>query len=121
VRTPLIGGNWKMCKDLARTVSFFETFRPLVEESEHCEIVICSSFLDLATAAAATRGTSIQIGAQNLHWAREGAFTGEVSGARIRASGCSHVNCRSQRLHIGGSRKVLSEIASEGAGLLASA
>jgi triosephosphate isomerase len=80
-----------MCKDLARTVSFFETFRPLVEESEHCEIVICPSFLDLATADAAARGTSIQIGAQNLHWAWEGAFTGEVSGARIRASGCSHV------------------------------
>jgi triosephosphate isomerase (TIM) len=80
-----------MYKDRAGTMSFFETFRPLVEESEHCEIVICPSFLELATAIAASRGTSIQIGAQNLHWAREGAFTGEVSGARIRASGCSHV------------------------------
>ncbi len=91
VRTPLIGGNWKMYKDRAGTMSFFETFRPLVRESEHCEIVVCPSFLDLATAVAATRGTSIQIGAQNLRWAKEGAFTGEVSGPRIRASGCSHV------------------------------
>jgi len=78
-----------MYEDRAGTMSFFETFRPLVEESEHCQIVICPSFLDLATAVAATRGTSIQIGAQTLHWAKEGAFTG--AGARIRASGCSHV------------------------------
>ena len=91
VRTALIGGNWKMYKDRAGTMSFFETFRPLVEHSGHCELVICPSFLDLAAAVTATRGTRIQIGAQNLHWAKEGAFTGEVSGARIRASGCSHV------------------------------
>jgi len=91
VRTLLIGGNWKMHKDPARTTSFFETFRPLVEHSGHCEIVICPSFLDLAAALTATRGTGIRIGAQNLHWEKEGAFTGEVSGAMIHASGCSHV------------------------------
>jgi triosephosphate isomerase (TIM) len=91
VRIPLIGGNWKMYKDPAGTRSFFERFRPLVEGCAHCEIVVCPSFLDLATAVTATRGTNIEIGAQNLHWAKEGAFTGEVSGPRIRASGCSHV------------------------------
>jgi triosephosphate isomerase (TIM) len=91
VRTPLIGGNWKMYKNPAGATPFFETFCPLVEHSGHCQIVICPSFLDLAAAVTATRGTSIQIGAQNLHWAKEGAFTGEVSGASLRASGCSHV------------------------------
>jgi triosephosphate isomerase (TIM) len=91
VRIPKIGGNWKMYKDPAGTMSFFERFRPLVEDCGHCEIVVCPSFLDLATAVTATRGTRIEIGAQNLHWAKEGAFTGEVSGPRIRASGCSHV------------------------------
>jgi triosephosphate isomerase len=91
VRIPLIGGNWKMYKDPAGTMSFFKRFRPLVEDCGHCQIVVCPSFLDLATAVTATRGTSIEIGAQNLHWAKEGAFTGEVSGPRIRASGCSHV------------------------------
>jgi triosephosphate isomerase len=80
-----------MYKDPAGTASFFERFRPLVKPSEHCEIVICPSFLDLVTAVTATRGTKIQIGAQNLYWANEGAFTGEVSGPMIRASGCSHV------------------------------
>lgn len=91
MRTPLIVGNWKMYKDHAGTSSFFESFRPLVERSRHCEIVICPSFLDLETAVDATRGTKIHIGAQNLCWAKEGAFTGEVSGPMIRASGCSYV------------------------------
>ena len=80
-----------MYKDPAGTRSFFERFRPLVEDCGHCEIVVCPSFLDLETAVTATRGTNIEIGAQNLHWAKEGAFTGEVSGPRIRAAGCSHV------------------------------
>lgn len=80
-----------MYKDSTGTTSFFESFLPLVEQSGHREIVICPSFLDLENAVTATRGTRIQIGAQNLCWAKEGAFTGEVSGPMIRASGCSHV------------------------------
>jgi triosephosphate isomerase len=80
-----------MYKDPAGTACFFESFRPLVERSEHCELLICPSFLNLETAVSAARGTRIQIGAQNLCWAKEGAFTGEVSGPMIRASGCSHV------------------------------
>jgi len=91
MRTPVICGNWKMHKDAAGTTSFFESFRTLAERSENCEIVICPSFLNLETAVWATRETRIQVGAQNLCWATEGAFTGEVSGPMIRALGCSHV------------------------------
>jgi len=90
-RRRVIGGNWKMYKDPAGTTSFFDRFRPLVERSGHCEIVICPSFLDVQNAVAGAHGTRIKIGAQNLYWADEGAFTGEVSGPMIRASGCSHV------------------------------
>ena len=90
-RTPVIGGNWKMHKDPAGTTSFFDRFLPLVERSVKCEIVICPSFLEVENAVTAARGTRIQIGAQNLYWAKEGAFTGEVSGPMIKASGCSHV------------------------------
>jgi triosephosphate isomerase (TIM) len=96
-RTPLIGGNWKTYKDPTGTKSFFEKFRPLVERSGHCEIVICPSFLDVEAAITATRGTRIQIGAQNLFWEKEGAFTGEVSGTMIRASGLFARNCGTQR------------------------
>ena len=91
MRTHLVGGNWKMHKDPAGTASFFDAFLPLVGHSEHCEIVICPPFLDVGNAVKATRGTNIRIGAQNLFWASDGAFTGEVSGHMIKASGCSHV------------------------------
>lgn len=80
-----------MYKDPTGTTSFFQRFRPLVEHSEGCEIVICPSFLDVENAVAAARRTRIQIGAQNLYWAQDGAFTGEISGPMIKASGCSHV------------------------------
>jgi triosephosphate isomerase len=86
-----MAGNWKMYKTPAETCSFFEKFRPLVAGSEHCEIVICPPFVDVPAAVQSSAGTRIQIGAQNMHWAREGAFTGEISGAMIRATGCSHV------------------------------
>ncbi len=91
MRTPLIAANWKMHKDLDGTKSFFRRFLPLVERAAHCDIVICPSFLDVENAVNATRGTRVRIGAQNLYWENEGAFTGEVSGPMIKASGCSHV------------------------------
>ena len=86
-----MAGNWKMYKTLAETTSFFEKFRPLVEKAEHCEIVICPPFTSIAAAVAGAQGSRIRIGAQNLHWAKEGAFTGEVSGPMIRDAGCTHV------------------------------
>ena len=85
-----MAGNWKMFKTPAETVQFFEKFRPLVERSSHCEIVICPPFTNLAAAAGAVNGSSIRIGAQNIAWAREGAFTGEVSGPMIAATGATH-------------------------------
>jgi triosephosphate isomerase len=86
-----MAGNWKMYKTPAETTSFFEKFRPLVEKSEHCEIVLCPPFTNIAAAVGGARGTRIQIGAQNLYWAKEGAFTGEISAPMIQASGCTHV------------------------------
>jgi triosephosphate isomerase len=88
---PLFVGNWKMHKDAAATASFFEDFRQLIGSPARYDVVICPTFLGLETAVSATSGTGIRIGAQNLHWAKEGAYTGEISGAMIRASGCSHV------------------------------
>jgi triosephosphate isomerase (TIM) len=86
-----MAGNWKMYKTPAETSAFFEAFRPLVAGPGHCEIVICPPFPDLAAAVEAARDTRIRIGAQNLYWAKEGAFTGEVSGPMIRATGATHV------------------------------
>jgi len=85
-----MAGNWKMYKTPSETVAFFEKFRPLVADATH-EIVICPPFVDLPAAAECTRGTNIEIGAQNLHWAKEGAITGEVSAGMLCATGCKWV------------------------------
>jgi triosephosphate isomerase len=86
-----MAGNWKMYKTAAETTTFFDKFRPLVERSEHCEIVICPPFPNLAAAVAGAQRTRIAIGGQNMFWAKEGAYTGEVSGPMIHSLGCSHV------------------------------
>ena len=85
-----MAGNWKMFKTPAETQAFFEKFRPLVENSGHCEVVICPPFTNLATAVAAVKGSNIRIGSQNIAWAKEGAFTGEISGPMLNAVGVSH-------------------------------
>jgi triosephosphate isomerase len=90
MRRPVMAGNWKMYKTPAETISFFDKFRPLVAESRHCDVVICPPFTNLAAAVESALGTPIAIGAQNIGWAKEGAYTGEVSGPMIRALGATY-------------------------------
>jgi triosephosphate isomerase len=85
-----MAGNWKMYKTPAETTAFFEKFRPLAGNASHCEVVICPPFIDLAAAVAAVNGSSIRIGAQNVAWAKEGAFTGEICGSMIASIGATH-------------------------------
>jgi len=84
-----MAGNWKMYKTPAETTSFFESFRPLAAQTEHCEVVIFPPFTNLAAAVEAVQGTRIRIGAQNIAWAKEGAFTGEISGPMIVGTGAT--------------------------------
>jgi triosephosphate isomerase len=85
-----MAGNWKMYKTPAETTAFFEKFRPLVEKSEHCEVVICPPFTNLSAAVDAVKGSNIRVGSQNIAWAKDGAFTGEISGPMIAAVGATH-------------------------------
>jgi triosephosphate isomerase (TIM) len=87
-RRPIMAGNWKMYKTAAETCAFFEKFRPLVENSDHAGIVICPSYVSLQAAVTASQNSRIEVGAQNLYWAREGAFTGEVSAGMLAGVGC---------------------------------
>ena len=80
-----------MFKTVQETVRFLDELKPLVSGAAGREIVICPPFPALAAASEAVRGTAIRIGAQNLHWEAEGAFTGEVSAAMIAACGCNYV------------------------------
>jgi triosephosphate isomerase len=90
-RIPMMAGNWKMYKTIAETFDFFETFKPLVAQADHCEIAIAPPFPALDAAAQAARGSRIRIAAQNVFWETEGPFTGEVSPPMLLAAGCTHV------------------------------
>jgi triosephosphate isomerase len=91
MRTPLIAGNFKMFKTVAETVSYVNELRVLIEDVSRVDVAIAPPFTSLAAAVDAARGSAIAIGAQNMHWEREGAFTGEISAAMIRGAGASHV------------------------------
>lgn len=88
-RRPVIAGNWKMYKTVSQTRTFFEAFRSLLGEEKDRDIVVCPTFPNLAAAVEMVRDApGIAIGGQNLYWAKEGAFTGEVSGEMLAAIGC---------------------------------
>ncbi len=86
-----MAGNWKMYKTAPETSAFFEKFCPLVADASGRDIVICPTFTNLSTAAAAIRGSRVEIGGQNMYWAKEGAFTGEISGPMLVAVGAKWV------------------------------
>jgi triosephosphate isomerase (TIM) len=86
----VIAGNWKMYKTQADTKAFFAVFNPLVAGVVDCDIVIAPPFTNIPAAGEATKATKIGIAAQNLHWEREGAFTGEVSTAMLVEAGCRY-------------------------------
>lgn len=90
MRKPLMAGNWKMYKTPAETQAFFEKFLPLVATATHCDVAICPPFVDIAAAVSAAHGSRVGVGGQNLYWAKEGAFTGEISGAMLKAAGCQY-------------------------------
>jgi triosephosphate isomerase (TIM) len=91
VRKPVIAGNWKMYKTQQEARDFFAMFKSLVAATTHCEVVVAPPFTAIAACVEAARGTAIGIAAQNIYWANEGAFTGEVSPRMIADAGCRGV------------------------------
>lgn len=90
-RTPIIAGNWKMHKTPLEAEELVRALLPQVAPAGDREVVLCPPFPALAAVVAACRGTRVAVGAQNLHWEREGAFTGEVSAPMLVAVGCRYV------------------------------
>src|SRR5205823_9165350 len=90
-RKKLIAANWKMYKNPAQTEEFFRAFLPLVFENNRDEIVVCPPYVDLQAALESAQGSQIAVGAQDVYWKDEGAFTGEISSAMLVAVGCTHV------------------------------
>ncbi|MGD0116225.1 MAG: triose-phosphate isomerase [Dehalococcoidia bacterium] len=78
-RTPIIAGNWKMHTTAESALALATAVRDLVDRTGGVEKVVCPPFPFLMTVAGALKGSSVRVGAQNLHWEPQGAFTGEVS------------------------------------------
>jgi triosephosphate isomerase len=91
MRKPVMAGNWKMYKSASETSAFLQKVAPMVASATHAEIVICPPFVNLPAAVEASRSTAIEIGAQDVFWLKEGAYTGEVSAPMLVATGCRWV------------------------------
>lgn len=89
MRTPMLSGNWKMFKTLAEAKDFAASFAQAVQGMEGREILICPPYPYLATLAEAWKDTPIHVGAENIFWEDEGAYTGEVSGPMIASCGAT--------------------------------
>ena len=71
--------------------AFIEELTPMVKGMDKCDIVLCTPYVDIATAVEAAKGTNIHIGAENVHFAASGAYTGEISAAMLTEIGCEYV------------------------------
>ena len=91
MRTPFIAANWKMFKTVHEAVVFVKEFRSLVKDIADVEIVVAPPHTALHAVAEAARNTPVGVAGQNLHWEREGAFTGEISAGMLREAGAEYV------------------------------
>src|SRR5919201_7079273 len=91
MRIPFIAGNWKMYKTVHEAIVFVKELRSLVKDITDVEIVVAPPFTAVHAVAEAARNTNIGVAAQDLHWEREGAFTGEVSAAMLKEAGAEYV------------------------------
>ena len=90
LRKVVIAGNWKMNKTPAEAKELIAAIVPLVKDAD-CDVVACTPFVDLASAQEAAAGTNIQIGAENCHWEKSGAYTGEISAEMLSSMGVNIV------------------------------
>lgn len=91
LRRPFIAGNWKMYKTCTEAVETAERLKELVKGVTDVDIMIAPSFTSLYPVSKVLSGSNIHLGAQNLSWHAEGAFTGEISPSMVVSTGCDHV------------------------------
>ena len=90
-RSAVIAGNWKMNMTPAETTDFMKALAPKVADVKEAKVVLCVPFVDIAAAVEATKGTNIEIGAENVHMEEKGAYTGEISGKMLASCGVGYV------------------------------
>jgi triosephosphate isomerase len=91
MRIPVLAANWKMFKTTHDTLAYVRELSALAKTVEGVEIIVAPPFTSLSTACEAARNTNVGIAAQNLHYEREGAFTGEISAGMIKDVGAAYV------------------------------
>jgi len=92
VRKIIIAGNWKMHKTQGEAQGFLQEFKPLIEDApESREVVLCAPFTDLGAMSQQLHGGRVRLGAQNVHWEENGAYTGEISAAMLVEIGIHYV------------------------------
>ena len=103
MRTPIIAGNWKCHTTSKEAAALIAQLRRALGAVQGVEVVVCPPFTALAAAAAALAGTSIGLGAQDLFWEPQGAFTGEVAAPMLADAGCRYViiGHSARRTHFG--------------------
>ena len=90
LRKAVIAGNWKMNKTPAEAKALIGEIAPMVKDAD-CGVVVCVPFVDLCTALEATKDTNIKVGAENCHWEKSGAYTGEISADMLASMGVAYV------------------------------
>ena len=90
MRRPIIAGNWKMNKTPAQGVQLVNELKPLVANAD-CDVVVCVPATDIYAVGEALKGSNVALGAENVHWAESGAFTGEISADMLLELGVKYV------------------------------
>ncbi|MBE6606026.1 MAG: triose-phosphate isomerase [Ruminococcaceae bacterium] len=91
LRRPVIAGNWKMNMTPSKTSAFIDELVVKVAGKNQCDIVLCVPFVDIAAAVASAKGTNVKVGAQNVHFKENGAYTGEISAEMLLECGAEYV------------------------------
>ena len=91
MRKPLIAGNWKMYKSIAEARTLARALRQSLDKVLDRDIVVCPPYTALGAVSEELKGSVIALGAQNAHWEKQGAFTGEVAAAMLSEAGCRYV------------------------------
>ncbi len=91
MRRPLVVANWKMHKTVGESLDFVRSFRDECRWNDFCQVVLCPPFTSLYPVAQALQGTNITLGAQDLFWKDQGAYTGEISPLMLKDVGCQFV------------------------------
>lgn len=91
MRRPIIAGNWKMHNTSSQGIALVQELAKLTADAKDVDIVVCPTFTTLAAVATALKDTNIHLGAQNMHWEKKGAFTGEITAEMLKDVCCEYV------------------------------